>query len=133
MKRIDVAVGIITNKRGELLVGQRIVKDRYFKKWEFPGGKLETKETAKEALTRELKEELGINVIDIHEMITLSHDYSDRQVKLFVQKVISYQGVPKGIEGQALKWVQLNKIKNLDMLEGNYQIIEFLEPINFKT
>ena len=127
MKRIEVAVGIITNKRGELLVGQRIVKDRYFEKWEFPGGKLEIKETAKEALTRELKEELGIEVIETQEVITLSHDYSDRQVKLFVQKIISYHGVPKGIEGQALKWVELNDIKNLDMLEGNYQIIDFLD------
>ena len=126
MKRIDVAVGIISNDIGEVLVGQRTIKDQYFKKWEFPGGKLEENETSKEALFRELKEELGIEIIESQELMILMHDYPDRQVRLFVQQVINYSGKPQGIEQQAIRWIELIKLQKLDMLDGNRQIIDYL-------
>ena len=105
MRRIDVAVGIIANRSGELLVGQRTVKDQYYRKWEFPGGKIEPEETVKQALARELKEELGITLNDCQPLMVLEHDYPDRKVRLFVRKVVDYAGKPQGIEGQALKWI----------------------------
>ena len=48
--RIEVAVGIVFNSERQVLVGQRVVKDRYFAKWEFPGGKLEAGESVEQAL-----------------------------------------------------------------------------------
>ena len=126
MKRIDVAVGIILNEIGEVLVGQRTIKDQYFEKWEFPGGKLEENETSKEALLRELKEELGIDVIESQEAMTLKHDYPDSQVRLFVQEVIKFNGKPQGLEQQVIQWVEINKLQKLDMLDGNWQIIDYL-------
>jgi len=126
MKRIDVAVGIISNEIGEVLVGQRTIKDQYFGKWEFPGGKLEGNETPKEALVRELKEELGIDVIESQELMTLRHDYPDRQVRLFVQEVIKFNGKPQGLEQQLIQWDDINKLQELDMLDGNRQIIDYL-------
>ena len=131
MRRIDVAVGIISNECGELLVGQRIVKDSYFKKWEFPGGKLNEHEIPKEALVRELKEELGIEVVETQDLMTLEYDYFDREVRLYVQNVINFNGLPQGLEGQAIQWVELQQLQNLDMLEGNKQIIDYLKGNNY--
>ena len=58
MKRIEVAVGIVFNTLGQVLVGQRTVADQYLGKWEFPGGKIESGESVTQALRRELQEEL---------------------------------------------------------------------------
>lgn len=126
MKRINVAVGIVTDKKQRVLVGQRVVKDQYFKKWEFPGGKLEAGESPEQALQRELHEELGIKVIASSPLITLEHDYPDRKVKLSVLRVTRFSGNVRGREKQALRWVTLESIEALDFLEGNKPIIEKL-------
>ena len=126
MKRIEVAVGIILNSNNEVLVGQRVVKDAYYLKWEFPGGKLEHEESAESALKRELKEELGIITEDSEELMVLDHDYSDRNVRLFVYIVKAYSGDADGQEGQALQWVALHDLHALDFLKGNRAIIEQL-------
>jgi 8-oxo-dGTP diphosphatase len=126
MKRIEVAVGVLRkDEQGQrqVLVGQRLFKDRYFEKWEFPGGKLEVGELPVDALTRELKEELDIQVQDSRPLIQLEHDYPDRQVRLFVFEVLSFNGEPKGKEGQAIKWVEARKCHELDFLEANTPII----------
>ena len=60
MKRIEVAVGVVYNPKGQVLVGQRVVKDLYFQKWEFPGGKVESNESHRVALEREWIEELDL-------------------------------------------------------------------------
>lgn len=126
MKRIEVAVGIILNSQKQVLVGQRLVKDAYYQKWEFPGGKLEQGESVESALKRELKEELGITVQKSTELMVLEHDYPDRHVKLSVCEVNSYLGDVKSEEGQALQWVELKGLKRLDFLQGNQAIIEKL-------
>ena len=126
MKRINVAVGIILNSQGQVLIGQRLVEDAYFQKWEFPGGKLEKGESAEVALKRELNEELGIVVKDSQDFMTLDHDYPDREVRLYVRIVTSYSGKILSQEGQALQWLAPNKLTELDFLKGNQAIIDKL-------
>ena len=127
MKRIDVAVGIIFNQQGEVLIGQRTVNDLYFQKWEFPGGKLEPQESPQQALKRELAEELAIDVQQSSQVMTLEYDYPDRLVRLTIFRVDQYQGEPVSKEGQALQWVKIDQLNTLDMLAGNHPIIEFLQ------
>ena len=126
MKRIQVAVGILTEPSGKVLIGQRVVEDDYYNKWEFPGGKLEHGETPQQALERELKEELGVTVTACQPFLELDHDYPDRHVRLWVLKVTDYQGNIESREGQALQWVSLPEIQSLDFLSGNQFIIERL-------
>lgn len=126
MKRIEVAVGIIFNSQGQVLVGQRLVKDAYFQKWEFPGGKLEQGESVEAALARELKEELGITVKQSEEFMSLKHDYPDRQVRLSVRLVQSYEGDVVGVEGQAVAWLELQDLLEIDFLQGNQLIVNKL-------
>ncbi len=120
-KRIEVAVGVI-KREDKVLVGQRLVQDRYFQKWEFPGGKLDGNETSLEALKRELSEELDIELVSARPLMTLEHDYPDRHVRLYVYEVNQFSGEPEGAEGQALKWVSPTECHKLDFLEANTPI-----------
>lgn len=127
MKRIDVAVGVVYNEAGQVLVGQRVVKDQYFQKWEFPGGKLEQGETAKEALKREFLEETALELLDTQGLMMVEHDYPDRQVRLHVHTVHSFNGEVAELEGQTLKWVEVADLQELDFLEGNQVILDRLK------
>lgn len=122
MKRIQVAVGVI-QKGNKVLIGQRCVQDQYFKKWEFPGGKIEKGESASSALKRELSEELGIEVVNASPLIRIDHDYPDRKVSLYVFWVDNFLGEPKGIEGQAIKWVKPENCYKEDFLAANEPIV----------
>jgi len=115
--RIEVAVGVIRRGENEVLVGQRLVQDRYYRRWEFPGGKLEPHETPERALARELSEELGIQIRKTQPLIQLDHDYPDRKVRLYVMQVDSYLGEPYGREGQAVEWISLVNARAKDFLE----------------
>ncbi len=127
IKRIRVAVGIVFNAQRQILVGQRVVKDRYFEKWEFPGGKIESEETVSDALARELKEEVGIEIGISEPFMEITHDYPDRLVQLYVHTVKTFSGEPRSLEGQALKWVSISDLRELDFLQGNQTIIDKLE------
>lgn len=126
MKRIKVAVGLIFDQRKRVLVGQRTVQDLYFRKWEFPGGKLEAGESAADALRRELSEELGIQAGGVQPFMQLFHDYPDRHVELSVMLVTDYQGEVCGREGQALQWLAPKELPAIDFLQGNRPIVERL-------
>lgn len=129
MKRIEVAVGVVYNQRGQVLVGQRVVKDQYFQKWEFPGGKLEKGESPEEALKREFLEETALELQASKELMMVEHDYPDRQVRLHVHTVYSYKGEVSELEGQALKWVEVSDLDRLDFLAGNQVILDRLKSL----
>ena len=126
MKRIEVAVGVLFNSQGQVLIGQRTVKDDYYQKWEFPGGKLEEGESPQDALTREFSEEVGIGISSSEDFMVLEHDYPDRHVKLYVQLIKDYVGDVWAMEGQALRWVQLKELADIDFLKGNQEITQAL-------
>lgn len=130
MKRIEVAVGVVFNEAGKVLVGQRVVKDRYFQKWEFPGGKLEAGESAQQALIREFREETGINISSSEPLMRVEHDYPDRHVLLHVHTINDFSGEVSALEGQALKWVLVSELTELDFLQGNQVILDKLVALN---
>ena len=127
MKRIEVAVGVVYDKQGLVLVGQRIVKDLYFQKWEFPGGKLESGETVEQALVREFQEETDVRILSSKPLMLVEHDYPDRYVRLHVHTITHFEGRVESKEGQALKWVSLQELNELDFLQGNQVILEKLQ------
>ncbi|MFT4636431.1 MAG: 8-oxo-dGTP diphosphatase [Chitinophagales bacterium] len=130
MKRIEVAVGVVYDKQGRVLVGQRIVEDLYFKKWEFPGGKLELGETVEQALIREFLEETSIRIAASKPLMLVEHDYPDRHVRLHVHTIHDFHGDALPQEGQALKWVSLDALCKLDFLQGNQVILEKLQQLS---
>lgn len=101
---IHVACGVLVNVAGEVLVAQRPkgkIADGY---WEFPGGKIEPGESARQALVRELREELGVEVQLAEPLIRFSHQYSNRRVVLDTWRITAFSGTPESREGQALQW-----------------------------
>lgn len=129
MKRIEVAVGVVFDEAGKVLVGQRVVKDRYYQKWEFPGGKLEAGESVQQALAREFQEETGINISTSEPLMLVEHDYPDRHVRLHVRTINSFSGEVSALEGQALKWVFVSELGQLDFLQGNQVILDKLAEL----
>lgn len=130
MTRIEVAVGIVYNKYGQVLVGQRVIKDQYFEKWEFPGGKIELGETPIQALNREFLEETALDLLDSKALMLIEHDYPDRQVRLHVHTASSFNGTVEGLEGQALKWVDIADLDELDFLAGNQVILDEIKSLS---
>jgi 8-oxo-dGTP diphosphatase len=120
---MQVAVGVIHDRQGRVLIGQRTARDRYQGQWEFPGGKLAQGESIEHALQRELQEELGIRVTASEPLISIAHDYPDRRVRLHVRRVTGFRGEPAGREGQDIRWMEVRDLHATDMLSGNRPII----------
>jgi 8-oxo-dGTP diphosphatase len=92
--------------------------------WEFPGGKLEPGETIESALRRELREEVGINVISTRPLIRVHHDYPDRNVLLDVWRVERFSGTAAGHEGQPLRWVLPGQLSRYRFPAANTPIVK---------
>ncbi len=126
--RIHVAVGII-KKDDKIFICKRPEDKHQGGKWEFPGGKVEIGETVTEALARELKEEINIDVNSSHNFLEIHHDYPDKSVHLDIHIVEDFNGVATGHEGQLSTWVTINELGNYQFPEANAVIIEKLMAI----
>lgn len=102
----EVAVGIILHQ-GQFLLAKRPAGKPYAGYWEFPGGKVEKGETVHQALARELKEELDIQIHESLAWDVIEHDYPHAYVRLHLSVVRSWDGIAKGLEGQELLWQKL--------------------------
>ncbi|HOY23879.1 MAG TPA: Nudix family hydrolase [Cellvibrio sp.] len=141
---VHVAVGVIVGKDGAILIAKRPDKTHQGGLWEFPGGKVERRETLFDALKRELQEELAIEVVATEPLIKIRHDYGDKVVLLDVHKVTEFSGQPLGNEGQPIRWVAPLTLHEYDFPAANRPIItainlpqrllitgEFKEPGDF--
>lgn len=104
LQPIDVAVGILIQPNGDVLLAQRPVGKPYAGYWEFPGGKVEPGEAILAALKREFMEELGIEIIDAEPWCGIEHVYAHAHVRLHFYFSKTWRGVPQGLEGQAIAW-----------------------------
>ncbi|MFA6052305.1 MAG: Nudix family hydrolase [Methylobacter sp.] len=120
---LQVAVGVIKNPDGKVLISLRDPALHQGGLWEFPGGKIEAPETAEQALARELKEELNIEVTVATPLITIQHQYPDLTVQLNVFLVEHFSGEAKSCEGQPFKWVKPDELANHAFPAANQPII----------
>lgn len=121
---LHVAAAVIYNPAGNILIARRPDHKHKGGLWEFPGGKVETQETASEALARELYEELGIRDISSTPLIQITHHYPERSVLLDVYSVTLFSGEAKGCEGQPILWVKPEALIEYPFPEANQPIIE---------
>jgi 8-oxo-dGTP diphosphatase len=115
--------------RGQVLIAERPPGKHMAGRWEFPGGKIEPAESEADALKRELREELGVEVTTAHPLLVLRHDYGDRRVEISMWIVERYAGEPRGLDGQRLKWVQPAGLLDEDVLEADRPFIEALQRL----
>jgi 8-oxo-dGTP diphosphatase len=121
-----VVAGALFDEQGRVLVAQRPPGKHMAGGWEFPGGKLEPNERRFDALRRELIEEIGVEVVRAEPLIAYEHRYSDRAIFLDLWWVTEYSGVPKSLDSQALRWVQLEDLQNIGLLEADLPMIPAL-------
>ncbi len=126
LQPLQVAAGAIEDEKGRILVAKRAAHRHQGGLWEFPGGKLEPGENGRQALTRELWEELGIELIAAHPLIRIPYSYPDRRVVLDVWRVTHYHGEPHGREGQPLQWRFPDELPSLTFPPANEPIITAL-------
>jgi 8-oxo-dGTP diphosphatase len=120
-----VAVGVLIRPDGYFLLTTRPEGKDYAGYWEFPGGKLEQGETVAQALTRELHEELGIEVTQCLAWQSESVDYPHALVQLHFYKVLSWQGELQMREGQAFAW-QCLPVEVSPLLPGTLPVLDWL-------
>jgi 8-oxo-dGTP diphosphatase len=122
-----VVAAALVDRRGLVLIAQRPPGKWQAGRWEFPGGKLEAGESEEAAVRRELAEELGIRVEVTRRVAETQHDYGDRRVCLGLWLVLRYEGEPRGLDGQALRWVPAATLREQDLLEADLPLLPALE------
>lgn len=125
--RVRVVAGALFDAAGRVLIAQRPPGRHLAGRWEFPGGKVAAGESDAEALVRELREELGVEVQRHEPVMTLVHAYPDREVELRLHSVAEFTGEARGLDGQNLKWVALGALAQEDLLEADQPFVETLQ------
>lgn len=128
-----MAVGVIFNAAGEVLIAQRPAHLHQGGLWEFPGGKLEADETVLQALARELREEVGIVVEQAAFWFTQEYHYPDKSVALHICKVTQFVGQPQSLENQPLRWIAVPELPQVAVPAANRAVVEALIPFLNQT
>ena len=122
-----IGVGIIRNNQGNILIDRRRARGEMGGLWEFPGGKIEPNETIKDCIKREIREELDIEVSVGDCLSVIEHQYSQFKVTLFIYYCQYIKGIPKTIECDEIRWVNLSELDRYTFPEANYEIITLLK------
>ena len=127
-KVILVSAVALIDIDGRVLIAQRPEGKSMAGLWEFPGGKVEPNETPEQALIRELEEELGINTWEscLAPLTFASHAYESFHLLMPLFACRRWEGTPHAKEGQTLKWVRGNELRNFPMPPADIPLIPIL-------
>ena len=125
-KPILVVAAVLRDGEGRVLIAQRPAGRHLAGRWEFPGGKVGAGEGEHEALARELREELGIELLGATPFMRTRHAYDDRSVELSLWRVERFNGTPQPLDGQQLKWVAPALLPDEDLLEADRPFVAAL-------
>lgn len=125
-----VAVALI-DADGRVLLAQRPEGKSMAGLWEFPGGKVEPGEVPEAALIRELREELGVDTEDscLAPLSFASHGYEKFHLLMPLYVCRKWQGAPMPREGQVLKWVRPEKLRDYPMPPADIPLIPVLRDL----
>jgi 8-oxo-dGTP diphosphatase len=131
MKTVLVSAVALIDIDGRVLIAQRPEGKSMAGLWEFPGGKVEAGETPELALMRELEEELGIETLEscLAPLTFASHTYDDFHLLMALFACRKWKGTPHGKEGQSLKWVRVNELKNYPMPPADEPLIAMIRDV----
>jgi 8-oxo-dGTP diphosphatase len=128
LKLVLVAACALIDADGRVLIAERPPGRKMAGLWEFPGGKIEAGERPEETLIRELKEELGIVVREpcLAPLTFASHAYEDFHLLMPLYVCRRWEGIVTPLEGQKLKWVMPNKLRDYPMPPADIPLIPHL-------
>lgn len=122
-----IGVAIIWNQAGQILIDRRLPGGSSGGLWEFPGGKLEPGETIEECITREIKEELAIEIAIEQHFRTIDHTYKESRVTLYFYHCRYLRGTPQALESEEIRWVTLAEMEQFSFPAANQEIIQALK------
>lgn len=125
MKRIEVVAGIIQN--GEKLFATQRGYGEFKDGWEFPGGKIETGETPQKALSRELKEELAVDVSVGKFLCTVDFDYPAFHLTMHCFYCSIVRGELTLLEHESAKWLDVSELRTVKWLPADVEVVNALE------
>lgn len=131
---IHVVAGVLSDARGRILLARREGERELAGLWEFPGGKVEKGEIAREALARELAEEIGVEVepAAMRPLIAVPHRMaSGKRIVLDVHHIARFKGRARGLESQALAWVQPERLADYSMPGADRPVVAALREPEF--
>ncbi len=129
---IEVAAAVIERPDGTFLMASRPQGKAYAGWWEFPGGKVEAGETPRQALARELREELGIRVVEAWPWLHRNFIYPHAHVLLHFFRVTAWEGEPHPHEGQELAWTRADATELTPILPANGPVLQALRlPLEY--
>jgi 8-oxo-dGTP diphosphatase len=128
MRRILVAAAALVDRDGRVLIARRPSGKEHAGLWEFPGGKIEPNERPEQALIRELKEELDIDVTEscLAPLIFASHAYDTYHLLMPLYVCRRWKGIASPLEGQELKWVRPKAMREYPMPAADEPLIPHL-------
>jgi 8-oxo-dGTP diphosphatase len=125
---IQVVAAIIERSDRRFLIGQRRRGDTSPLKWEFPGGKVRTRETLEQALSRELREELGVTLTKSVKIASVRHHYAatpeELEINFFAAQFAEPDISPHVFE--QIAWVLPKELSTYDFLAANRELIAHL-------
>lgn len=123
---IQVVCAVII-KENEILIAQRSEKMKLPLKWEFPGGKLKDGENEEEALIREIKEELNIEILPTKRISSHVHDYGSFKINLIAYLCKYNSGEIELLEHKNFRFVPFEALTDYDLAEADVPVIEELK------
>jgi len=128
--RMRVVAAALFDSQGRVLIAERPAGKHLAGWWEFPGGKVAAGESDAQALARELREELGIEARPDQQIMALTHDYPDRTIELVLWRATLEDGVPRGLDGQQIKWVDCEALASERLLDADRPFIAALQLLS---
>ena len=123
-KNIVDVVGAIIKDGDRYLVGQRAAKKAQGGLWEFMGGKIEPGETPEQALARECREELALEIENEHIIDSVVHEYPEKTIRLTLISCSPKSGsIPKALEHQQIRWVTRAEMDTMDFAPADRELI----------
>jgi 8-oxo-dGTP diphosphatase len=128
VKTVLVAAVALVDVDGRVLIAERPEGKSMAGLWEFPGGKVEPGETPEQALIRELKEELAIDVTEacLAPFTFASHIYEDFHLLMPLYLCRRWDGILQPLEGQQVKWVRPLELRTYPMPPADEPLVAML-------
>lgn len=124
-----VVVLVLENHQGDVLLTQRKADTHLARYWEFPGGKIEPKESKSHALERECTEEIGYTPTSPLEILNIDYNYETVNVRIYVFHETVKKPSVKALEKQNMQWVSKKKLHTHQLPAANQVIVDYLNQI----
>ena len=124
---VNVVAGIIKNEEGKILITQRNFKKAQGGLWEFPGGKIEPNETKEDAIVREIKEELDIDIQVENYISEKVFNYPEKDINLIALECKKINGDVKLLEHEDYRWIDNSELGNFEFAPADLFIVEKLK------